>query len=134
MAKNRRGDGKVRLTETAIISLTVIGFSRYFINHLSARDQTKGLSTDKECRACQVCCWAALCRAYSDEENCPAEIPDVFLIPGLTESGCFCGQECLGSGREVVKTLGGWEVITFGPRQYLRYRHREEVLLCFSSG
>lgn len=29
--KNRRGDGKVRLTEAAMISLTVIGFSRYLI-------------------------------------------------------------------------------------------------------
>lgn len=34
----------------------------------------------------------------------------------------------------MVKTRGGWEVVAFGPRQYLLgYRRREEVLLRFSS-
>lgn len=82
--------------------------------------------------------------ARSGDENSPAGIPDILLIPGLTESES--GQ----AGKNVLAQVGkwserglspvffgGWGVLATGPKQCLCSGSQEEVstvcLLFFSS-
>lgn len=79
----------MRVAETSIISLAVCNWIlKVFYNHLSARSRWRAPALTENAGYVRFATGRPLRSVYSGDENSPAGIPDILLIPVLTEAGC----------------------------------------------